>query len=178
MKKYLYVFISLVVVSCGSGGIKTDYRKTIADYVQTDRKGTKYDLKFKVLELEESGTITVADSISYLTDEFRKDKEYFIKRFELVKKMDETMLAKEKKQSNIDKYKSDIALMEHRIDSLKNLTPDNLNGYGSRNPKDILVVIIRCKYSIIIPSGIRAEETFDFYLSPDGTKCYDKKRAG
>lgn len=177
MEKWLYVFISLAVVSCSSGGIKTDYKKTIADYVQTDKKGTKYDLKFKILELEESGTITVADSISHLTDEFRKDKEHFIKRFELVKKMDETMLAKEKRQSNIDKYKSNIALMEHRIDSLKNLSPDNLNGYESKNPKDILVVIVRCKYSIIIPGGISAEETFNFYLSTDGTKCYGKKRA-
>lgn len=175
MKKMLYLFIAFTVVSCSSG-TKTDYQKTIANYVQTDKKGTKYDLKFKVLELQEQGTITVADSVSYLTEEFRKDKEHLIKRFELAKKMDETLLAKEKKQSSIDQYKNDIAATERSIDSLKNLIPDNLNGYESLNANDILTRIIRCKYSIALPSGIAGEETFDFYLSTDGSMCYGKTR--
>lgn len=177
MKKLLYVFVAFAVVSCSSGVTKTDYEKTIADYVQTDKNGTKYDYNFKVFELEEQGMITVADSIAHLTEEFRKDKEHFIKRFELAKKMDETMLAKEKRQSNIDKYNADIAITQHSIDSLKSLTPDNLNGYESRNPNDVLAVIVRCKYSVTLPSGITGEETFDFFLSADGSKCYAKKRA-
>lgn len=75
MKKWYYVFIAFAIASCGSGGTKTDYKRTIANYVQTDKRGTKYDLKFKSLELKEQGTVTVADSISFLTEEFRKDKE-------------------------------------------------------------------------------------------------------
>lgn len=63
--------------------------------------------------------------------------------------------------------------MSNTIDSLKNLTPDNLNGYDSKNPNDVLAVIVRCKYSIA-PGGTAVEETFDFYLSPDGSKCYGK----
>lgn len=66
--------------------------------------------------------------------------------------------------------------MNARIDSLKNLTPDNLQGYDSRNANDVLAVIVRCKYSASLV-GQTAEETFDFYLSPDGNKCYGKKRA-
>lgn len=50
------------MVSCGSN---TDYGKTIGDYLQTDKNGSKYDLKFKVIELNEQGKITVADSIAY-----------------------------------------------------------------------------------------------------------------
>ncbi len=175
MKKLFYLLTIIAIMSC-SDSSNTNFGKTIADYVQTKKNGTKYDLKFKVLEMEEQGVITVGDSITYLTEEFYEDKEHLIKRFELVKKMDETMLAKEKRESDIKEYKSDIAVMEYRIDSLKKLTPDNLVVYNNRNPKDILVKIIRCKYSVTIPNGTTAEETFDFYLSVDGKKCYGKKR--
>lgn len=164
------------MVSCGSG-TSGKYEKTIGDYLQTDKRGSKYDLKFKVIELTEQGKITVADSIAYLTDEFRKDKEFFVERVELAKKMTGVLLSREKRQSEIDKYNADIAVMDNRIDSLRNLPPDNLNGYDKRNADDILAVIMRCKYSIVPPGGITAEETFDFYLSPDGSKCYGKKRA-
>lgn len=174
MKNLLYVLIAVFMVSCGSS---TDYGKTIGDYLQTDKNGSKYDLKFKVIELNEQGKITVADSIAYLTDEFRKDKQLIIDRIELAKKMSEDLLAREKKQGSIDKYNADIATMNHRIDSLKNLTPDNLNVYDSKNPNDVLGVIVRCKYSVVPPGGTTVEETFDFYLSPDGSKCYGKTRA-
>ena len=127
--------------------------------------------------MNEHGTVTVADSIAYLTDEFRKDKEVVIKRVELAKKMSETLLAKAKKQSDIDKYNTDIAEISNTIDSLKNLTPDNLRGYDSRNANDVLAVIVRCKYSLVPPGRTAVEETFDFYLSPNGSKCYGKKKA-
>ncbi len=176
MKNFIYVLIAIFMVSCGSNS-NSKYEKTIGDYLQTDKRGSKYDLKFKVIELNEQGTITVADSIAYLTDEFRKDKELIVKRVELAKKMTGTLLEKEKKQSEIDKYNADIAVMDNRIDSLRNLPPDNLNGYDQRNADDILAVIMRCKYSVVPPGGTTVEETFDFYLSPDGNKCYSKKRA-
>ena len=177
MKNVTYLLVALFMVSCGSNGKQSKYGQTIGNYLQTDKRGSKYDLKFKVIELKEQGTITVADSIAYLTDEFRKDKELFVKRIELAKKMTETLLAKEKKQSEIDKYNADIAGMVARIDSLRNLPPDNLNGYDSKKPNDVLALIIRCKYSIVPPGGTTVEETFDFYLSPDGSYCYGKTRA-
>lgn len=89
--------------------------------------------------------------------------------------MSEDLLAQTKKQSDIDKYNADIAVMNTRIDSLKNLVPDNLQGYDSRNANDVLAVIVRCKYSLVPPGGRTVEETFDFYLSPNGSKCYGKK---
>jgi hypothetical protein len=164
------------MVSCGSNSNRK-YEETIGNYLQTDKRGSKHDLKFKAIELNEQGTITVADSIAYLTDEFRKDKELIVKRVELAKKMTETLLAKEKRQNEIDKYNTDIAVMDARIDSLRNLPPDNLNGYSRKNPNDVLALIIRCKYSLVPPGGTAVEETFDFYLSPDGSKCYRKARA-
>lgn len=177
MKNVAYLLIALFMVSCGSNGKQSKYGQTIGTYLQTDKRGSKYDLKFKVIELNEQGTITVADSIAYLTDEFRKDNELIVRRVELAKKMTETLLAKEKKQSEIDKYNADIAGMVARIDSLRTLPPDNLNGYDSKKPNDVLALIIRCKYSIVPPGGTTVEETFDFYLSPDGSNCYGKTRA-
>jgi len=176
MKKVIYLLIAIFMVSCGSNSNRK-YEETIGNYLQTDKRGSKHDLKFKVIELNEQGTITVADSIAYLTDEFRKDKELIVKRVELAKKMTETLLAKEKRQSEIDKYNADIVVMDNRIDSLRNLSPDNLNGYSSKNPNDVLALIVRCKYSLVPPGGTTVEETFDFYLSPDGSKCYRKARA-
>jgi hypothetical protein len=91
--------------------------------------------------------------------------------------MSEDLLAKTKKKNDFDKYTADIARMSNSIDSLKNLSPDNLNGYDSKNPNDVLAVIVRCKYSLVPPGGTAVEETFDFYLSLDGNKYYGKTRA-
>lgn len=177
MKNLLYAAFVVLLISCGSNA-KNDYEKTIADYVQTDKRGTKYDLQFKVIELSELRNITVADSIAYLTDEFRKNKQLIISRVELARKMTEKLQSKETTKHNHEKYVADIAVMDARIDSLKNLVPDNLQGYDSRNATDILGKVVRCKYSILIPNGsVRAEETFDFTLSPDGKRCYSKTRA-
>jgi len=176
MKNVAYLLIAILMVSCGSNGTQSKYEQTIGDYLQTDKRGSKHDLKFKVIELNEQGTITVADSIAYLTDEFRKDKELIVKRVELAKKMTEELRSKTKKQTEIDQYNADIIVMDNRVDSLRNLPPDNLNGYDNRNANDVLALIIRCKYSIVPPRGTTVEETFDFYLSPDGGKCFGKTR--
>lgn len=176
MKNVIYLFIAVFMVACGSNSSKSNYEETITGYLLKG-SDTKENLNFKILEINEQGTVTVADSIAYLTDEFRKDKKVVIKRVELAKKMSETLLAKAKKQSEIDKYNTDIAEISNTIDSLKNLTPDNLRGYDSRNANDVLAVIVRCKYSLVPPGKTAVEETFDFYLSPDGTKCYGKTRA-
>lgn len=175
MKKAIYLLLAVFVVSCGSDS-NSVYEKTISEHLLKG-SDTKENLNFKIVELSEQGTVTVADSIAYLTDEFRKDKQLIIDRIALAKKMTEDLQAKAKTKHNHEKYITDIATMDSRIDSLKNLLPDNLNGYDSKNSSDILALIIRCKHSLVPPGGTRVEETFDFYLSPDGTKCYGKTRA-
>lgn len=176
MKNVIYLLIAVFLVSCSSNSSKSNYEKTITGYLLKG-SDTKENLNFKIVEMNEHGTVTVADSIAYLTDEFRKDKELIIKRVELAKKMSETLLAKAKKQSDIEKYNADILEISNTVDSLKNLTPDNLRGYDSQNANDVLAVIVRCKYSLVHPGRTAIEETFDFYLSPDGSKCYGKKKA-
>ena len=102
MKNVIYLFIAVFMVSCGSNSSKSNYEETITGYLLKG-SDTKENLNFKIIEMNEHGTVTVADSIAYLTDEFKKDKELVIKRVELAKKMSETLLAKAKKQSDIDK---------------------------------------------------------------------------
>lgn len=173
MKNAAYLLIAVFLVACSGSNMNSVYEKTIREYLI---KGKSDDLNFKVVELTEQGKVTVADSIAYLTDEFRKDKQLIINRIELAKEMSEDLKAKTKKKSELDKYLDDIERMSNRIDSLKNLTPDNLQGYDSRNADDILAKIIQCKYSVQF-GGKTVEEKFDFYLSPDGTKCFHKTRA-
>jgi hypothetical protein len=171
MKNAVYLLIAVFLVSCGGSGTNSTYEKTITEYLL---KGKPNDLNLKVVEMTEQGKVTVADSIAYLTDEFRKDKQLIVNRVELAKKMTEELLSKTKRQNEIDQYNADIVVMNNRIDSLKTLAPDNLQGYDSRNTNDILAKIVRCKYSVQL-AGKTVEETFDFYLSPDGSKCYGKK---
>jgi hypothetical protein len=173
MKNVVYLLIVVFLVSCGGTGTNSTYEKSIREYLI---KGKSNDRNLEIVELTEQGKITVADSITYLTDEFRKDKQLIVNRVELAKKMTKELLSKTKRQNEIDQYNADIVVMNNRIDSLKTLTPDNLQGYDRRNANDVLATIIRCKYSFQL-SGKSVEETFDFYLSPDGSKCYGKTKA-
>jgi hypothetical protein len=85
MKHVFYLLIAVFMVSCGSNSSKSNYEKTITDNLLKG-SDTKENLNFKFVELNEIGNVTVADSITYLTDEFRKDKQLVIKRIELAKK--------------------------------------------------------------------------------------------
>ena len=51
---------------------------------------------------------------------------------------------------------------------------DFFNDYEVDIPDEELAKIVRCKYSVQV-AGNTVEETFDFYISPDGNKCYGKK---
>jgi hypothetical protein len=174
MKNIVYVLVTLLMVSCSSNSSSDKYGQTVTDYLLKGKSAT--DFNFKIEELAEHGTIIVADSIAYFTEEYRKDNDLFVKRLELAKKMSEELLSKAKKQTDIDEYTANITQMNNRIDSLKNASPDNLNGYDKRSANEVLAVIVRCKYSVE-SKGRSVAETFDFYLSPDGSKCYGKTRA-
>jgi hypothetical protein len=60
---------------------------------------------------------------------------------------------------------------------LKIVFQANLQNTKNRDTSEILAIVVRCTYTIDDPlTNKRATETFDFYLSPDGTKFYSKKR--
>lgn len=108
MKKTIYFLIAVLFVACSGSNMNSKYEKTIRDYVLKGQSG----IDFKVLEMSEQGTVTVADSIAYLTNDFRKDKEVVIKRIELAKAMTKELQTKTKLKSEYDRYAVDIQRME------------------------------------------------------------------
>lgn len=178
MKKKLYLFgFILLLSSCSSSG---KYEQTIADFVQTDKKGTKYNLKFKVIDIKELQKITVADSVTFLTDKWNVEKEKRINS--LNESIDSYKQSIENEKKNrfslptiIDKYQKYLADAEHTLDSIQTKTPDWVEIYNDRKKDEILAIVVECKYKALHPvTNTEFEETRDFILSADGTKCYSQ----
>lgn len=85
MKHVFYLLIAVFMVSCGSNSSTSNYEKTITDNLLKG-SDTKENLNFKIIEISETGNVTVADSIAYLTDEFQKNNQPNISKIELAKK--------------------------------------------------------------------------------------------
>jgi len=180
MKKIVLLPLVALLISCG--GSTSKYEKLIADVVQTDSKGTKYHLNFKADKLEEIRQISVADSIKIITDAFNADKDKKRTQFQQSLSRNQENLDKEKNSRHPGKtmmefYQKNIDHYSLLIDSLEQTVPAKAAQYEKRDGNEILTVIVRCTYTIDEPlTNRKATETFDFFLSPDGTKCYSRKR--
>lgn len=180
MNRLLLLTLCAFLFSCG--GSTGKYEKMIADVVQTDSKGTKYHLNFKADKLEETGQISVADSIQFIIDAFNTDKDKKMERLQQSLTRNQENLDKERNSRHPGKtmltfYQNNVERYQQQIDSLQATTPAKIEPYQNRDGAEILAVIVRCTYTIDEPiTNKRATETFDFVLSPDATKCYSKKR--
>jgi septal ring factor EnvC (AmiA/AmiB activator) len=179
MKRIILLPLFILLFSCGSTTSK--YDKLIADIVQTDG-GVKINLNFKVDKLDEIKQISVADSIKIITDSFNADRDKQIASLEktlnvFTESIEKAKAASRPSQTMINSYQSSIDKTNERIDVLRTSVPDELTKYENRDVSKILAVVVRCTYTIDEPmTKKRATETFDFFLSPDATKCYSKKR--
>ena len=179
MRRILLLPLLALLFSCG--GETSKYEKLIADVVQTDG-GVKIDLNFKADKLEEIRQITIADSIKIITDEFNAERGKQIASLEktlsvFTENIEKAKAASRPSQVMIDSYQSSIDKTNERIDTLKKSVPNELAKYANRDVNEILAVVVRCTYTIDEPlTKKRATETFDFFLSPDATKFYSKKR--
>ncbi len=179
MKRILLLLLFALLLSCG--GTTSKYEMLIADVVQTDG-GVKIDLNFKVEELQEIRQVSVADSIKIITDDFNAERDKQVASLEKTLNLFNANIEKAKTTSRpsqvmIDSYQSSINKTNEQINALKNRLPEGITKYENREASDILTIVVRCTYSIDEPiTNKRATETFDFFLSPDGTKCYSKKR--
>ncbi|NDV97459.1 hypothetical protein D0T84_21555 [Dysgonomonas sp. 521] len=158
------------------------YEKAIADFVQTDSKGTKLDMNFNVEKLEEVRHVTVADSIKIITDGFNIERDKLMTSLEktvrlFTENLEKAKVANRPSQVMIDSYQSNIDKTNERINALRESVPKELAKYENRDASGILTIVFRCTYSVDEPiTNKRVTETFDFFLSPDGTKCYSQKR--
>jgi len=179
MKRIVLLPLFALLLSCG--GTTSKYEKLIADVVQTDR-GVKIDLNFKADKLEEIRQISVADSFKIITDSFNAERDRQLALLEKTLSVFNESIEKAKatnrpSQVMINSYQSSIDKTNEQIDALKKTVPKELTKYENRDANEILAVVVRCTYTINEPLGNkRATETFDFYLSQDGTKFYSKER--
>lgn len=180
MKRIILLALIPLLFSCG--GITSKYENVIADFVQTDSRGTKLDMNFNAEKLEEIRRINVADSIKIITDSFNAERDKQMASLEksisiFTESIEKAKASHRPSQVMIDSYQSSIDKTYERINALKASVPKELTKYEDRDANDILAIVVRCTYSIDEPiTNKRATETFDFFLSPDGTKCYSQKR--
>ncbi|WP_291583881.1 hypothetical protein [Bacteroides sp.] len=180
MKRIILLSLASLLFSCG--GTTGKYEKVIADFVQTDSRGTKLDANFKAEKLEEVRRVTIADSIKIITDNFDTERNKQITSLKktlsiFTENIEKAKSASRPSQTMIDSYQSSIDKTNERIDVLRGSAPKELTKYKNRDASDILTIVVRCTYSVDEPiTNKRVTETFDFFLSPDGTKCYSKKR--
>lgn len=181
MKRTILLVLIPLLFSCG--GTTSKYENVIADFVQTDSRGTILDMNFNVEKLEEIRRINVADSIKIITDSFNAERDKQMASLEksiniFTEGIEKTKAAHRPSQLMIDSYQSSIDKTLARIDVLKASVPEEISKYENRDENEILAIVVRCTYSIDEPiTNKRVTETFDFFLSPDGTKCYTQKRA-
>ncbi|MDR3141432.1 MAG: hypothetical protein LBU37_06880 [Tannerellaceae bacterium] len=179
MKRILLLPLFVLLFSCG--GTPSKYEKLIADVVQTDR-GVKIDLNFKADKLKEIRQISVADSIKIITDSFNAERNKQMASLEktlsvFTESIEKAKAASRPSQTMINSYQSSIDKTREQIDALRKSVPGELTKYESRDTNEILAVVVRCTYTIDEPlTKKRVTETFDFFLSPDATIFYSKKR--
>lgn len=161
----------LLITSCGG---QSKYEKAIADFVQTDKKGTWTDLQFKVIEMGEPTDITVKDSIDILTEKFEakraKDLDFYTRRIAEQK----ASMGKERFSSMKEFYQKSIDKNQTRVDSLIKTSVILPKAYQNADETKVLAKEITCKFSIVNPmvGNAKQEITETFILNATGDKCY------
>ncbi|MDR2844248.1 MAG: hypothetical protein LBV57_06335 [Candidatus Symbiothrix sp.] len=183
MKKVnLIAALTVLLLSSACTSKQSIYEKAIANYVQSNRRGTWTDCKFKTLSIEKTADITVADSLKLLQAEFEKScdeqiasQQCTLDYFNSLLKDNES--AKYAKQAVDDQLNRNIAATQTRIDSLHNLPAAYSDLYKGRSLTEVVSVVVKCCYSYTMPgSGAAKERTDNFILSPDGKKVLGKEK--
>ncbi len=180
-KLIVTLLMGVLLASCSS--VDSKYEKAIEDFVQTDKKGTKYDLKFKAIEIKELQKITVADSVTFYTEKMEAERNKRIESIENTIKTTQSMLEKEQSRrvsskSMIEYYQKELEADRQKVEDAKAWNPGWLAPFESKPQDEVLAIVVQCKYSAV-PPGIntKVEETKNFILTADGTKCIRMTKA-
>ncbi len=177
MKKLLFIFILISVISCSQNN---KYEKLIREYAQTNKEGVFTDCQFESIEIKELPPITVSDSINILKDDFEDNNKSYIDRQGKLLKMSLEYMEKEEEaryrsQVIIDGYMNTITQINSSIDSIKQLKFKN--PYGGLSLDKVLLQPVECRYSYVFPVGSpRQERTDIFYFLPDLSKITRQKQ--
>ena len=174
MRGILFIGVILLLVSCSS-----KYEKVMSDYLQTV-DNVKTDLKFKLLEAKEVGTITVKDSLEhfkfhrqYWKENRMPEAQMYLAKYEKMKiEYWDLKDQRERLQADVDKAK--VEYESYLNDTFKYPYGDNgIKKYSALPLEQVLANKVECKYSIFNPL-IKAQQeyTITYVLSPDGKVCY------
>ena len=181
MRKLFLLLLICFTVSCSSD--KPVRENTIIAAVKLKYAGNHDNYVIKVQESEETGTITVVDSVRILNESFEAERQRELDYAQSVLATTEQMVAvvANNRYTSEGEKNSVIASLEKqklKIDSLQNVRPTIPDKYSTLPQTTILTRIVKAKVSIGDPSGGREmTETYDFYLSNDLKTVYDMKRS-
>lgn len=181
MKYCLLLPLICLLASCTSE--KSVREGAIIDAVRQKYASANDDYTIKVLESEETGMISVADSVRILNESFEAGRERELDYAQSVLATAEQMAAVvgKNRYTSAEEKSSVAASLEKqrmRIDSLQNAQPVIPDKYSTSPPTTILTRIIKAKVSIGDPTGNREmTEAYDFYLSTDLKTVYDMKKS-
>jgi len=173
MKK-TYYFIIVLISTFILSSCSDKYEDSIKTFIQSNNT-TQLDLALKIKDTKELRTITVADSVGYLTKRNDLGKETLIVELEetinkyqeiVVKGVDGKKLSKTLSEA----YLAEIEKSKIQIDSIKAIPSTPIAEYEGRKASDVLVVIVEAVYEIENPN--KEILTSNFILSPDGKTCY------
>lgn len=174
-KLYFLLLFPLVWFSCSS---PSNYEKAIIDYLETDKKGVKIDLKIEFLSIEVSD-ITVADSISILQKRFEAEKTKKIETIQSSISRLQDKIQEQKGKNNqvvakalISRWEKDLEKHQSELTIAENWQADYLNRYDSLKTSEILAKKADCRFSFFNPQlQTRQELSALFTLSADGSRC-------
>lgn len=180
MKKHHYFILLIGLLALYSCSKQNPYEKIISDFAQTDKYGTKTDIQFKAIEIEEMSPIKVSDSINILKNKFEEDKKVSLNRQNEILDLYKGTLSKEEKsriksRTVIDRTKINIGNAENRIDSINKLQFKSI--YDTQDNGKVLLIPVRCKYTYVFPKG-DSERTRNeiFYFTPDKNKIVSNRQ--
>ncbi len=160
-----------LLTSCGG---QSKYEKAIADFVQTDKKGTWTDLQFKVIEMGDPTDITVKDSVAFLTEKFDSEKSKRLATLNENIARNKKSMEKERFNSMKEFYRKLIDKNQALVDSLAKTSVELPAAYKNAEETTVLAKEITCKFSIVNPmlNNAKQEITENFILNAAGDKCY------
>lgn len=160
-----------LLTSCGG---QSKYEKAIADFVQTDKRGTWTDLQFKVIEMGEPTNITVGDSVAMLTEKFNTEKSKRLAMLNESITSNKASMEKERFNTMKEFYQKLLDRSQATVDSLAKTSVELPEAYQNAAATTVLAKEITCKFSIVNPmvGNAKQEITENFILNAAGDKCY------
>jgi len=173
MRRNLVKNMAVLLLLTGCAG-QSSYEKAIADFVQTDKKGTWTDLQFKVIEMGEPTDITVKDSVAILTKKFDAEKSKRLAMLNESIARNKESMEKERFNSMKQFYQKLIDKNQALVDSLAKTSVELPDAYKNAAETTVLAKEITCKFSIANPmlNNAKQEITENFILNAAGDKCY------